>query len=275
MARNYVLYELAFTDGTFYIGISCRWKGRLKEHRTKWSEPFTHRFLLVNLARSEALSAEIKWIAYYPTIGKQLRNKAEGGRSSRPILESTRKRMGDSRRGKKASIETRKRMSIAQAGLKKSYTPLSRAASNAGAEKARRKFLDRWESMTKEERRQFKEERKTQQSLDALAEGRKKRWDKTPAERSVIGQKILARRLESHTTEELSEIGRRNASTAVLRDPQEFAKRMSNQVGGWWARLTVEERADFIARRQPAINAAKARKKAEREALRTSATMDA
>ena len=165
MASNYVLYELAFSDGTFYIGMSYKFKRRLKEHRAKWKEPFTHQFLLERLSRKDAFDAEIKWISYYPTIGKPIRNLSEGGRGCRPVLESTRKRMSAAKKGKRVSPETRERMSKAQKGLEKKYTPISRAASTAGALKACRQ---RWDSLSPTERSEFAKRSNSERSRAAL-----------------------------------------------------------------------------------------------------------
>ena len=61
------------------------------------------------------------------------------------------------------------------------------------------------------------------------------------------------------------------AKAAVAADPEAFSRRTSSQVKTFWANLTPAARKEYLDRRTIKIAEGKARKKAEREALRAGA----
>jgi hypothetical protein len=79
-------------------------------------------------------------------------------------------------------------------------------------------------------------------------------------QRSKWGRAIAESRRRNHTPEELSEIASRNAKALYEEDPEARA-RVGSTVRSWWANLTPEARAEFLARRTEKIRAAKAAKR--------------
>jgi len=238
-------------------------KRRLKEHRMAWRERFAHRLLIEDLSRKAAFAAEIEHIAYYPTVGKRLRNLHPGGRGCREILQSTRDKLSAAGKGRRKPAGFGEKVSKAQKGKPKEFSPLGREA-------VKRTQFRKGHRNTPEQRAKI-EEAARRQWLDIPAKERSRRatqrniaaWSKRDeTARKVIGQNIRAGQMASMSSEERSLMASRAARAAVAADPEVFSKRTSSQVKGWWASLTPESKAEFIAKRAVKIAEAKARKKA-------------
>ena len=170
-------------------------------------------------------------------------------------------------KGRPKSPETRAKISAAQNGVPKNWSPEGRIAVAAAGyqpgvnsfellseDGKRRKIAaakKNWEGISPEERSRMATER----NLGAWAK-------RTPEKRKEIGRKAMS-------AQKPEEIRQRalHASRVAAQRPNLSAE-TSAAAKSLWARMSPEEKAAFILRRQPAINAAKAKKKAEREAAR-------
>lgn len=258
----YLLYDAnGFPD---YVGSTNNLKRRLKEHKKVLS--FRPKYTILECGTDPFMRyhAEEKWMNHWRDAGAALRNiqSIKGG-----VLwahESTRKKISAIHKGRRASKETRARMSAASKGVQRNWSEegrkrLAKAHFKKGhyswndlseEEKAKRqkRSRDSWNGIPIEQR----SEMATKRNLDAWAL-------RTAGRKSEIGQKIAATRAKTHTKEQLSEIARNNAKAAFKKDPT-AGKRCSNQVKAWWASMTPEIRADYLARRTAAIKGAKARR---------------
>jgi hypothetical protein len=201
---------------------------------------------------------EQHWISYFSSHC-DLVNESTGGAGAKGVKRRT---------------ETLEKMRIAQTGKPKQWSDvgrknrertqfkkghelhLTRAKEKEDYRKAR--VQESWARIPKEERTRRARERN------------KRMWDSmTAKERSELGKKVAAARTRNHTKEELSEIASRRARKVFERNPDKERARSSNQVRNWWASLTPEDRASYLARRTEALRKAKASKKiGKRRALR-------
>jgi len=70
--------------------------------------------------RKDLDSAEIYWIAYFKSIGCELKNASLGGKTS-PMTEETKRKLSLAKKGKRVSQETRAKLSKVLKGIPKSF----------------------------------------------------------------------------------------------------------------------------------------------------------
>jgi hypothetical protein len=167
--QQWVIYQLRRPDGgVFYIGATKDLPRRLKEHRSVLGRDVVAETLErgVGPGRKEA---EHRWIERFRAAGHTLLNKTAGGNGQQTLSPEAREALSRSTRGKKKSAEHRAKIGAAHRGKPKRWTPEGKASLREKGREASRKFWDD----------------PSEAQLAAIAEGRKRGWDKiSPEERS-------------------------------------------------------------------------------------------
>lgn len=139
---GYSVYKHTFPNGKVYIGITSqkpeyRWangKGYTNRGRNgEYKQPYmanaiikygwdnvVHEILFENLTKDEAEQKEIDLIAYYKSDDREFGYNIEhGGNVISSISEETRKKMGESRKGKPLSEEHKRKIGESLSGKKR------------------------------------------------------------------------------------------------------------------------------------------------------------
>ena len=126
--RNYKLYIHEFPNGKVYIGITqqdvdVRWKNGIGYNgqppmlnaikKYGWDN-VVHDILAIDLTKEEAEQLEVEWIGYYDSTNRKYGyNVSNGGCSIGKHSDETKKKIGNSNRGKKRTQEQKKALSLA------------------------------------------------------------------------------------------------------------------------------------------------------------------
>lgn len=238
--KPWVVYCLIATDGTpFYVGVTRNLARRLKEHRTVLGYKPLYREL--EHGTSDRGEAEHRWIETMRADGFVLTNKTMGGNGGQSLSPESRQLVGAFHKGRPKSDAHRARIKAALIGNTPAWTP---------------------EGMERAQKSRFQPGHK--RHLDYTAEQRQRMLSNNHPGSADHMREIGNTWRASLTDKELYDTGLRMSR---LRDPDELrahAIKMS-PIGAkaakqWWADMTPEYRADFLARRR-AAKAAKRPKK--------------
>lgn len=267
----FTIYKLScpVTLDVIYIGQTNNLPRRLREHKRRFGfKPIAEPIETVS---GDPSLAEIYWIEFYRAAGAPLVNIAEGGNRAGATGASTRARLSAIGKGRPKPPGFGARVSAAQKGVPKNVSDAGRLRIIETLELGRRNF---WNSLTAEQRSAFAQHRSagywgalTEEQKSALSTARNlAAWSaRTDEQRSAIGQKIAASRARNNSAERLFEIASANARAAYINNPARAAE-VGTHIKGWWASMTVEQKADFVARRAAKKSAARAAKMAAAKA---------
>lgn len=206
-------------DDVIWVGQTKNIKSRLKEHRARFGKSITAE--IVDPSPVDADESECRWIAYYRARRAPLRNIHDGGQGLRLVRDSTRAKISAFWKGKPKSQEQRRKIGNAQRGKKKNISPEGMAT-----------------------------------RLRCLAAGRVSR--PVPVEiRARISVSVSKSLIGNQRRKGIahSEDTKRRIAESMRRSLRP-AKVMSDQAKKFWASLTPESRAEYIARREAARQAA-------------------
>ena len=132
MKGNYTVYMHICPNDKKYIGITSqkierRWGTNGNGYKSQifyraitkygWKN-FKHKILYINLTKEEAEKIEIKLIKKYNTLLPNGYNIETGGNSCGKFSEETKKKLSESKKGKKHSEDTKRKMSECRIGEK-------------------------------------------------------------------------------------------------------------------------------------------------------------
>ena len=253
----WVIY-LLLKDGTpLYVGMSIDMPRRLREHTRRFGFRPDHRILESGVGDAWS-AAERKWIENYRGTG--IVNRSDGGRGAQSVALETRQKISAANKGRKMPPDWGSRISAKTKGKPHNWSEKGRAAIaitqfKAGdklhpkaAEKNRRRFIEMNEAKTPE-----------QMSAEAKARNAVMWAARTPEERSANGRKIADARKRNLPPGRESEMARERGIAAAAKPGAR--ERLGRQVSDWWASLSPESKATFVARRAVTIAAARARKR--------------
>ena len=252
--KPWVVYCLIQSDGTpFYVGVTRNLARRMKEHGTTLGSKPQYREL--EHGTSDRGEAEHRWIETFRADGFVLTNKTAGGNGWQGLGPEARALVSAFQKGRPKSDQHRAKIKAALKGNTPAWSP-------EGLERAKASRFqpgnNSWAGLTEEQRV------KRISSLHPLTSEATSRastahWAAlTPEERTERLRKMHSARDPDRLREAAL-----NASRAASASPT-AGKKISQARKAWWANMTPEDRADFLARRTIAIAAAKARKKAAR-----------
>lgn len=263
MIEPWLIYALLDQNGIpFYIGATRNFLRRQREHKKKLG--YRPDYKILQTGTGDRNEAEHEWIELYRRLGYPLLNKTSGGNGCQTASQSTRLLLSRIGKGRKKPQGFGSRVSSAQKGIAKNWSPEGKLRVKSTQFN---KGFNLWASLSENEQRILVNKRKATRALASpeeindhlskLNEGSKRHWaSMTKEQRSAHGMKVAGSRKRNHTPEELSAIASKNAK-AVL-NKTGARQRLSNQIKQWWAQLTPEAKAEYVARRADRIRAAKA-----------------
>lgn len=264
MPKQWHIYALLNASGdVFYVGKSHDTARRLKEHRTVLG--FRPAMQICETGNSNWRDAEHRWIEHFRKAGAPLINKTVGGNGAESLSAEARQHLSDIHRGKVVSAETREKRSRSTKGVPRPLSEHVRESHRQKSGVASRKF---WNSLSADERAAFlarknvaiKAASQTPEFKQKVSTNSKQWWGAlSPEERIAFGNRVTAGKMKRPV--EARQADARRAAQAALEKPG-AKERLGGQVRNWWASLSPEKKAEFIAQRALKIAAAKAAKKA-------------
>jgi len=127
---NYLVYKHTSPSGKSYIGFTCDYDRRCKQHISQQSEctafrnaiqkygweSFTHEILYTELTLEEACEIEQHLIEHLNTLSPHGYNLTTGGDGGRLLSEETKRKMSESRRGRQISDHCRESTRLRMTG---------------------------------------------------------------------------------------------------------------------------------------------------------------
>jgi hypothetical protein len=250
---NWTVYCLLSPDDRpIYIGVTRDMTRRLREHK-KWLG-FKPAWFPLEVGYGDRREAEHRWIEHYRSQGTVLLNKTVGGNGCQALNAASRALVGSYHRGRSRSEETKRRIKAALTGNCPAWTP-------EGLERAKLSRFQPghmgWASFTPEKRATCLANIRKPQSSTHRSAYRKAACDTyTTEQRAAMTAQANAANA-AMSPERRSKIAK-IASDAAAADPNQ-RQRSSDTIRNWWANMTPEYRAEYLARRTAAIRAAGAR----------------
>lgn len=231
-------------DGpVIYVGKTYRLRKRLNEHRQVFGSPLLMEVIL-SCSRCEQDEHEKKWIAHYRSLGECEKNIANGGQGTGMHSQATREKISKLFKGKTKPPEFGLKISAKTKGVPHNWTP--EGWRNAQATHFKQ-GEGRWEDLPKDLQEKFIAARKKQ--WDGISKEERARMSternlQAWAKRDPEQRKQLGCNIGQGITKRFSEEERQARATLA-----------SMKAAEKWHSMTVEQKAEMLARRSATAKA--------------------